>query len=101
MQIFFALVFVAFLAACGGSDAATDIGSPSAVGSAATSVASQSDATTPRSSDAVDAANAFMDSLSGGQRDTAMYAFDASVRSNWSNLPAGVPRFDRNGGAPR
>ena len=45
----------------------------------------------------MDAAGAFIDSLTDGQRSEALYAFDDPVRSNWSSLPAGIPRFDRNG----
>lgn len=43
------------------------------------------------------AANAFLVSLTGGQRSEALYTFSDPVRSNWSNLPSGVPKFDRNG----
>ncbi len=43
------------------------------------------------------AANAFLVSVPGGQRSEALYTFSDPVRSNWSTLPAGVPKFDRNG----
>ena len=46
---------------------------------------------------AVDAANAFLDALTSEQRSTAVYDFDSPLRPNWSNLPAGMLRFERNG----
>ncbi len=38
-----------------------------------------------------------MDSLTTEQRAAAVYPFDSYLRPNWSNLPAGILRFDRNG----
>ena len=43
------------------------------------------------------AANSFLDALDAGQRAAAVYPFDSELRPNWSNLPAGPLRFDRNG----
>ena len=87
------LLIFASIASCGG-----DSSEPGAVVAAATTVASQPPATAPASgSEAVNAANAFLDSLTDNQRSESVYAFDDPVRSNWSNLPAGIPRFDRNG----
>ncbi len=48
-------------------------------------------------SDLVEAANAFIDALSTDQRSVTMSEFDSPLRSNWSNLPAGMLGFDRNG----
>ena len=45
----------------------------------------------------VEAANAFIATLGDEQRSAAMYDFADPVRSNWSNLPAGVLEFERNG----
>ncbi|MCY3639161.1 MAG: DUF3500 domain-containing protein [Chloroflexi bacterium] len=45
----------------------------------------------------VAAANAFLSLLDDGQRSSAMYAIDDPVRPNWSNLPAGILDFERNG----
>ena len=44
---------------------------------------------------AVAAANAFLDSLDAGQREKAVYEFDSSQKSRWSNLP--VRMVPRNG----
>ena len=86
------LLIVAAVAACGSEE-------PGAVATAATTVAAQPTATVPGSgSAAVDAANAFLESLTPEQRGESMYSFDDSERSEWSNLPAGFPRFvGRNG----
>ena len=86
------LLIVAAIAACGSEE-------PGAVATAATTVAAQPTATVPASgSAAVDAANAFLESLTPEQRGESMYSFDDSERSEWSNLPAGFPRFvGRNG----
>ena len=83
--------------ACGGYD-----DEPGSAVASATAVAARPDVTAPAvgfsaHSSAVDAANSFLGSLSDSQREEALYSFDDAVRSNWSNLPAGVPRFDRNG----
>ena len=45
----------------------------------------------------VTAANAFLALLNDEQRASAMYALDDPVRPNWSNLPAGILDFERNG----
>lgn len=45
----------------------------------------------------VAAANSFIDMLSDEQKSNAMYAIDDSRRPNWSNLPAGILDFERNG----
>ena len=45
----------------------------------------------------VEAADAFIATLDDEQMSAAMYDFADPVRSNWSNLPAGVLDFDRNG----
>ena len=47
---------------------------------------------------AVDAANAFLDALAKDQRSQLpCFAFDSPLRPNWSNLPPGMTRFERNG----
>lgn len=46
---------------------------------------------------AVDAANAFLDSLDSDQQLAAVLAFDSPLRPNWSNLPPGLTRFEHNG----
>ena len=43
------------------------------------------------------AANAFLGTLNTEQRAQAMYALDDPLRPNWSNLPAGILDFERNG----
>ena len=48
-----------------------------------------------QASPAVAAANAFLDSLDAKQRETAVYEFDSSRKSRWSNLP--VRMVPRNG----
>ena len=49
------------------------------------------------SADAVTAANVFIDMLTDEQLSQAKYAFDDPARPNWSNLPAGILEFERNG----
>jgi len=46
---------------------------------------------------AVATADEFIGMLSDGQRAKAMYALDDARRPNWSNLPAGILDFERNG----
>ena len=46
---------------------------------------------------AVSAATAFLDSLSGDQRMAVGLELGDSRRANWSNLPPGSVRFERNG----
>ena len=87
-----ALLMVVAGGACGGDGSAS-----AAVVESATAVAARPAVTaSANGSVAVDAAGAFLDSLTDDQRSQALYDFDDPVRSNWSNLPAGVPRFDRN-----
>ena len=45
----------------------------------------------------VAAANSFIGMLSDEQKSKAMYAIDDPRRPNWSNLPAGILDFERNG----
>ena len=45
----------------------------------------------------VDAVEALLDLLDEAQRTAVRHDLDAAVRRNWSNLPAGVVDFDRNG----
>ncbi len=45
----------------------------------------------------VSAANAFLAALAPSQRTSALLPFGDPRRANWSNLPAGVLRFERNG----
>ena len=45
----------------------------------------------------VAAANELIGTLDDGQRAKAMYALDDARRPNWSNLPAGILDFERNG----
>ena len=54
-------------------------------------------ATVAPGSPAVSAAAAFLESLSSEQRVTAVLELGDSRRSNWSNLPPGSVRFERNG----
>ena len=54
-------------------------------------------ATVAPGSPAVSAATAFLDSLSGDRRAAAVLELGDSRRSNWSNLPPGSVRFERNG----
>ena len=46
---------------------------------------------------AIVAANSFLAALDAEQYAAAVYPFDSELRPNWSNLPAGPLRFDRNG----
>lgn len=75
-------------------------------GTPAPAVISESPPAAPRStpggvgdgaSGAVQAANAFIAALTREQRSQATYDFDSPLRPNWSNLPAGMTRFERNG----
>ena len=43
------------------------------------------------------AAVAFMEKLSPSQKSTLVLPWDSPLRRNWSNLPASVARFERNG----
>lgn len=45
----------------------------------------------------VSAALDFIETLDGQQRESALLPFDSNKRPNWSNLPAGMLPFDRNG----
>ena len=56
-------------------------------------------ATSPRDvvQASVAAAHSFIGMLSDEQKSKAMYALDDSRRPNWSNLPAGILDFERNG----
>ena len=88
-----ALVIVAVMVACGSGE--SDRGAVTA--SATTAAARPAETKTADNSAAVDAGNAFLDSLTNDLRSDAILDFESSARSNWSNLPAGVSRFDRNG----
>ena len=46
---------------------------------------------------AAEAANALLAALSAEQADAIVLPVDSPLRSNWSNLPSGVMRFERNG----
>ena len=46
---------------------------------------------------ALEAANALLAELSTGQADAIVLPIDSPLRGNWSNLPSGVTRFERNG----
>ncbi|MDE2868439.1 MAG: DUF3500 domain-containing protein [Chloroflexota bacterium] len=54
-------------------------------------------ATVEQDTPAVSAAAAFLDSLSNEQRVAAVLELGDSRRANWSNLPPGSVRFERNG----
>lgn len=54
-------------------------------------------ATVAPGSPAVSAAAAFLESLNSEQRVTAVLELGDSRRANWSNLPPGSVRFERNG----
>ena len=45
----------------------------------------------------VTAANAFIDLLAPDQKEVALLPVDSDKRPNWSNLPARIVKFDRNG----
>ena len=47
--------------------------------------------------DMVTAANAFIDLLDSDQKAVALLPVDSDKRPNWSNLPARIVKFDRNG----
>ena len=84
----------AILAGCGGEapGGATSTGPVvSAPATVATPVESQS------ASAAVAAANVFLGELGTDQRVAAVLEFGDSRRANWSNLPPGSVRFERNG----
>ena len=44
-----------------------------------------------------EAANALLEALSSEQADAIVLPIDSPLRGNWSNLPSGVTRFERNG----
>ena len=46
---------------------------------------------------ATEAANALLAALSAEQANAIILPIDSPLRSNWSNLPSGVTRFERNG----
>ena len=46
---------------------------------------------------AAQAANAFLDTLDANQRAIAVLPLTSDARERWSNLPAGIVDFDRNG----
>src|SRR5256885_8294194 len=58
----------------------------------ASSPPATTDAVTAR---AVEAANAFLATLSDAERGKATFPFNSSQRTGWSNLPSGI--FQRNG----
>ena len=80
------------MVACGSGE--SDRG---AVIASATTAAARPAETRTADNSAVDAANAFLDSLTNDLRSDAILEFENSARANWSNLPAGVSRVDRNG----
>ena len=99
---FLAVLFLtAAFVACGGSEAALPTLSPDANPLANPAAASPAAPPAPAftgtvgEATAAEAANAFLDALTGQQRAAAALAFDDPARANWSNLPAG--RFERNG----
>ena len=46
---------------------------------------------------ALEAANALLAALNAEQADAIVLPIDSPLRGNWSNLPSGVTRFERNG----
>ena len=64
-------------------------------GASGGAIASPADTTT--ASPAVEVATTFIGTLSGEQRAAAVMPLEDSRRPNWSNLPAGSLRFERNG----
>ncbi|MYA31012.1 MAG: DUF3500 domain-containing protein [Gammaproteobacteria bacterium] len=46
---------------------------------------------------ALEAANALLAEMSAEQADAIVLPIDSPLRGNWSNLPSGVTRFERNG----
>ena len=64
---------------------------------ASTARAATAPAESAEGSPAVEAANAFIGTLTGEQRAAAVLAMGDSRRANWSNLPPGSVRFERNG----
>ena len=97
ISLLVALLIVVAGVACGGYD-----DEPGTAIASATAVAARPADTAPTdgfsaNSSVVKTANLFLSSLNDSQRESALYSYDDAARSNWSNLPAGVPRFDRNG----
>ena len=68
-----------------------------AAAAAAEGASPSSPTETAEASPAVAAATAFIDALSEEQRSAALLALDDPARPNWSNLPPGSLRFERNG----
>lgn len=80
-----------------GCDGAAPARGPSVAPTGSTPAAVATPAESEAASAVVTAANAFIGELSAEQRAAAMLALGDSRRSNWSNLPPGSVRFERNG----
>lgn len=85
-----AAVAAAVLVGCEG-------GATSVEPTASTPVAVASPAESEATSAAVTAANAFIAELTEAQQAAAVLEFGDTRRANWSNLPPGSVRFERNG----
>ena len=77
-----------------GSDSAP---APSATPAAPPASTSATGAPAADATGSVAAAQAFLSALTAEQRAAAVLALDDPARANWSNLPAGVVRFEHNG----
>lgn len=101
--------FVVGCAASSGEESSGPARQPGAVGTAkpevpASGTADPSPGREPVSNDArseveaaATAAADFLALLDGRQREAAVLPYDSDLITNWSNLPAGILRFDRNG----
>ena len=80
-----------------GCDGEAPVGATSAEPTVSTAAAVALPAESEATSAVVTAANAFIAKLTGEQRAAAVLGLDDPARGNWSNLPAGSLRFERNG----
>ena len=87
------LVAVVLVGCDGQASLAEESAQPPALTGRAATAPADSATKTP----AVEAANAFIGTLSGEQRAAAVLELGDSRRANWSNLPPGSVRFERNG----
>ncbi len=88
------------LAACADDTAAPGESAPAPADTQAPAPAPASTPATGAAADtttSVAAAQAFLGTLTAEQHTAALLALDEPARANWSNLPAGVVQFKRNG----
>ena len=78
------------LAACGGDDSTTASTTPAATPTATASTTAGGSGSA-NTADVVEAADAFLETLSSEQRDAVVFEFaDEQKRTSWSNLPAAL-----------